>query len=95
LATTNQNTQGANPLPNGGPVKDVKDDIDALRGDIANLANSVSKLASDKFGTAAGDAQALAGEKLADVEGLIRRNPTQAALIAVGVGFLAGLILTR
>jgi len=95
MATTNQDYQGANPRANGGLDKGVQDDIDALRVDIASLANSVSKLASEKLGAAAGDAQALAGEKLADVEGMIRRNPTQAALIAVGVGFLAGLMLTR
>ena len=95
MATTNQDYQGTNSRPNGGLEKGVQDDIDALRVDIASLANSVSKLASDKLGAAADDAQALAGEKLADVEGMIRRNPTQAALIAVGVGFLAGLMLTR
>ena len=41
-----------------GPAKEVKDDVDALRSDIASLASSVSKLASEKVGGAAGEAQA-------------------------------------
>ena len=69
--------------------------VETLRSDIASLATSVSKLASDKVGVAAGDAQAMAEEKLGDIETAIRQNPTQSALIAVGVGFLIGLVLTR
>jgi len=95
MATTGQDYQGARSAPNGGPTKDVKDDIDALRSDIASLANSVSKLAGEKLGAVVSDAEALAGQKLGDVETMIRRNPTQSALIAVGVGFLIGLVLTR
>lgn len=95
MAATNQDYQGAKTGPNGGPAKDVKDDIETLRSDIASLANSVSKLASEKLGSVVGDAQTMAGEKLGDIETVIRRNPTQAAMIAVGVGFLFGLVLTR
>ena len=80
MAATNQDYQGVKPAPNNGSARDVRDDMDALRSDIASLANSVSKLA---------------GEKLVDIETAIRRNPTQAAIIAVGVGFLVGLVLTR
>ena len=95
MAMPNQDYQGTRPASNGDAGKSVGDDIDALRSDIASLANSVSKLAGEKLGLAAGDVQAVAGERLADIETAIRRNPTQAAMIAVGVGFLAGLILTR
>jgi ElaB/YqjD/DUF883 family membrane-anchored ribosome-binding protein len=95
MAMPNQDYQGNKPSSNGGSAKNVGDDIDALRSDIASLANSVSKLASEKFGAAASDVQAVAGERLGDIEGAIRRNPTQSAMIAVGVGFLVGLILTR
>ncbi len=95
MAMLNQDYQGTRPSSNGGPAKSVGDDIDALRSDIASLANSVSKLAGETLGSAASDVQAVAGERLGDIETAIRRNPTQAALIAVGVGFLAGLILTR
>jgi ElaB/YqjD/DUF883 family membrane-anchored ribosome-binding protein len=34
-------------------------------------------------------------EKVGDLEATIRRNPTQSALIAAGVGFVLGLILSR
>jgi len=95
MATTGQDYQGAKSTANGSPTKDVKDDIDALRSDIASLANSVSNLASEKLGAVVTDAEAMAGQKLGDVETMIRKNPTQSALIAVGVGFLFGLILTR
>jgi ElaB/YqjD/DUF883 family membrane-anchored ribosome-binding protein len=95
MALPNQDHQATRSSSNGGNGKSVGDDIDALRSDIASLANSVSKLAGETFGTAAADAQAVAGERLGDIETAIRRNPTQAAMIAVGVGFLAGLILTR
>ena len=95
MAATNQDYQGARMAPNGGPGKEVRDDIDALRSDIASLANSVSKLAGEKFDSAVGDAQAVASERLGDIETAIRRNPTQAAMIAVGVGVFVGLLLTR
>jgi ElaB/YqjD/DUF883 family membrane-anchored ribosome-binding protein len=95
MAATNQDYEGARSSSNGGPARDVKDDIDSLRSDLASLANSVSNLAGDKLGAAVNDAQAIAGEKLSYVESAIRRNPTQSALIAVGVGFLFGIILTR
>ena len=95
MAATHQDYQGGKPSTNGGPARDVRDDVDALRSDIASLANSVSKLAGEELGSAVGDAQAVAGETLGDIETVIRRNPTQAAMIAVGVGFLVGLVLTR
>lgn len=95
MAATSQDPQTAKASNYGGPATAVKDDVEALRSDIASLADSVSKLASEKVGAAAGDAQAMAKEKLGDLESAIRQNPTQSALIAVGVGFLIGLVLTR
>ena len=95
MTATSEDYQDVKPAPNHGSARDVRDDMDALRSDIASLANSVSKLAGEKLGSAVGDAQTVAGEKLVDIETAIRRNPTQAAMIAVGVGFLVGLVLTR
>ncbi len=95
MAATSQDPQANRSTSYGGHEKEVKDDVEALRSDIASLANSVSKLASEKVGSAAGDAQSMAKEKLGDIESAIRQNPTQSALIAVGVGFLIGLVLTR
>lgn len=95
MAASSHDPQANKSTSYGGSAKEVQDDVDSLRKDIASLATSVSSLASEKVATAAGDAQAMAKEKLGDFESAIRQNPTQSALIAVGVGFLIGLVLTR
>jgi ElaB/YqjD/DUF883 family membrane-anchored ribosome-binding protein len=95
MANVSQQYQGAKSTANGGPAADVKDDLAALREDIASLASSVSSLATEKFGGVASDVQAVATERFGDFESAVRRNPTQSAMIAVGVGFLVGLVLTR
>lgn len=71
------------------------EDLGKLKNDISNLADSVRKMASEKVGSTAGDVQAKAQEKLGELEGMIRKNPSQSALVAAGVGFLVGLILSR
>jgi ElaB/YqjD/DUF883 family membrane-anchored ribosome-binding protein len=76
-------------------ANDVGDNIAALRADIAGLAESVKRLAAEQIGTTSEDVQDKAMEKLGEVEAAIRRNPTQAALIAAGIGFVVGLILSR
>jgi len=78
-----------------GAAGDVQDNVAALRSDIANLADSVKRLASEQLGSSVEDLQDKAKEKVGDVEAAIRRNPSQAALIAAGVGFVFGLILSR
>ncbi len=74
---------------------DVSDDLAALRADIARLADSIGQLAANELGTTVDEIQAKAGAQVTAAERAIRRNPTQAALIAAGVGFLAGLIMIR
>jgi len=74
--------------PNRTSANEVGDNVAALRTDIANLAESVKRLATEQV-------QDKAKETLGDIEAAIRRNPTQGALIAAGVGFVVGLILTR
>jgi ElaB/YqjD/DUF883 family membrane-anchored ribosome-binding protein len=76
-------------------ASEVGDNVTALREDIASLADSVKRLAAEQIGTSVEDVQDKAMEKVGDVEAAIRRNPTQAALIAAGVGFLVGLVLSR
>jgi ElaB/YqjD/DUF883 family membrane-anchored ribosome-binding protein len=78
-----------------GAAADVGDNVAALRADIAALADSVKRLASEQLGSNVEDVQDKAMEKLGDVEAAIRRNPSQAALIAAGIGFVVGLILSR
>lgn len=75
--------------------KDVKENYESLRADVAELANSVKKLADTELGGAVSSAKETAEKNLGQLESSIRRNPTQAALVAAGVGFLVGLIFTR
>jgi ElaB/YqjD/DUF883 family membrane-anchored ribosome-binding protein len=95
MAATGSGTREVGSSAYGSPTQKVKDDADAIRRDIASLADTVSKLASEKIGAASNDIQASAELKLESLESSIRKNPTQSALIAIGVGFLFGLVLTR
>ncbi len=81
--------------PNRTAAGDVEDNVAALRADISNLSESVKRLAKEQLGAAAEEVQDKAKEKLGDLEAAIRRNPSQAALIAAGMGFVFGLILSR
>lgn len=94
-ATGSGTTHDVDTSAYGTSAHKVKDDVDSIRRDIASLADTVSKLASEKLGAATQDLQASAELKLETLESSIRKNPTQSALIAVGVGFLFGLVLTR
>jgi ElaB/YqjD/DUF883 family membrane-anchored ribosome-binding protein len=76
-------------------ASEVGDNVAALREDIANLADSVKRLAADQLGASVEDVQNKAMEKISDIEASIRRNPSQSALIAAGIGFVVGLILAR
>ncbi len=80
---------------NRSAASDVGDNVTALREDIAKLADSVKRLAADQIGTSVEDVQDKAMEKVGDLEAAIRRNPSQSALIAAGIGFVVGLILAR
>ena len=81
--------------PSRSAASEVTDNVTALRDDIASLAQSVKRLAAEQIGTSVEDVQDKAMEKVGDLEATIRRNPTQSALIAAGVGFVLGLILSR
>jgi ElaB/YqjD/DUF883 family membrane-anchored ribosome-binding protein len=74
---------------------DVGDNVAALRQDISSLADSVKRLAAEQIGSSVEDVQDMAKEKVSDIGASIRRNPSQAALIAAGIGFVFGLILSR
>jgi ElaB/YqjD/DUF883 family membrane-anchored ribosome-binding protein len=75
--------------------QDVKESYDSLRSDVADLASSVKKLADAELGGAVNSAKEAAEKNIGQIEAAIRQNPTQAALVAAGVGFLVGLVLTR
>lgn len=74
------------------PAKDeLADEIEAIRADIQNLTSTVSRIANDKLHSA----QAGAMESAKEAEDAIRRNPLQAVAIAIGVGFLFGVMTRR
>ena len=88
-------SRSTTPDPTRSAASDVGDNVQALRDDIASLAASVKRLAAEQIGTSVEDVQDKAMEKVGDIEAAIRRNPSQSALIAAGIGFIAGLILPR
>jgi ElaB/YqjD/DUF883 family membrane-anchored ribosome-binding protein len=74
------------------PAKDeLAEEIEAIRADIQNLTSTVGRIANDKLHSA----QAGAIESAKEAEDAIRRNPLQAVAIAIGVGFLFGVMTRR
>jgi ElaB/YqjD/DUF883 family membrane-anchored ribosome-binding protein len=74
------------------PAKDeLAEEIEAIRADIQNLTSTVGRIANDKLHSA----QAGAMESAKEAEEAIRRNPLQAIAIAIGVGFLFGVMTRR
>lgn len=74
------------------PAKDeLADEIEAIRADIQNLTSTVGRIANEKLN----QAQAGAMESAKEAEDAIRRNPLQAVAIAIGVGFLFGVLTRR
>jgi ElaB/YqjD/DUF883 family membrane-anchored ribosome-binding protein len=74
------------------PAKDeLAEEIEAIRADIQNLTSTVGRIANEKLNTA----QASAMESAKEAEDAIRRNPLQAVAIAIGVGFLFGVLTRR
>ena len=74
------------------PAKDeLADEIEAIRADIQNLTSTVGRIANDQLNRA----HAGAMESAKEAEDAIRRNPLQAVAIAIGVGFLFGILTRR
>jgi ElaB/YqjD/DUF883 family membrane-anchored ribosome-binding protein len=74
------------------PAKDeLAEEIEAIRADIQNLTSTVGRIANDKLHSA----RAGAMESAKEAEDAIRRNPLQAVAIAIGVGFLFGVMTRR
>ena len=57
-----------------------RSDLDDIRGQVSDLSDTVQRKVRQNMG---------------DVEQQIRDKPVQAALVAAGVGFLIGALLTR
>ncbi|MGD9502280.1 MAG: hypothetical protein AB7V40_07320 [Methyloceanibacter sp.] len=70
---------------------ELADQIDAIRADLQNLSSTVGRIANKGLNRAQDKAMATAS----DAEEAIRRSPLQAVAIAVGVGFLFGVLTRR
>jgi ElaB/YqjD/DUF883 family membrane-anchored ribosome-binding protein len=87
---------------NPNPVKEMNTATDYAAGqaqsEIEQLRTQIKDL-TEKYGTMAqstlSDVRQTVGRNVGDVEQQIRDKPVQATLIAAGVGFLIGALLTR
>src|SRR5262249_1167697 len=64
--------------------EDIQEDLEALTGQIRRTGDHQLERVQDT-----------AGEALKDVEDAIRQNPLSSLCIALGVGFLVGIVLRR
>lgn len=69
----------------------LADQIETLRSEIQSLASTVGRIANKQIGRA----QVRATEAAHEAEAAITRNPLTAIAIAVGLGFLLGVITRR
>ncbi len=69
---------------------ELSSQVDNLRAELAGLTDTVSRMAGRQINRA----QDYAQETAQEAEAAIRRNPLTAVAVAVGLGFLFGL-LTR
>jgi len=69
----------------------LADEIDNIRTELQSLASSVGRIANKQIDRA----QVRATEVAHEAEAAIRRNPLTAIAIAVGLGFLVGVLTRR
>ncbi|MCL4765126.1 MAG: DUF883 family protein [Hyphomicrobiaceae bacterium] len=82
-------TQFANEPSQAARAGDIGAGLEELREDLARLAEQVQTYVQDR----AGDLRDSAIETAGDVEELIRENPLPAVGIALGVGFVLGVMV--
>lgn len=85
------NTTGSRSTTANSSSEDVKDQLNVLRKDLTDLAETVKQQAKTKLS----EAEDHARQRVGEIEEQIREKPIQSALIAAGVGFLLGAILSR
>ncbi len=68
-----------------------KSEIDELRRQVKDLTDKYGSMAQNTFS----DVKQSVRDNMGDIEQQIREKPVQATLIAAGVGFLIGALLTR
>jgi ElaB/YqjD/DUF883 family membrane-anchored ribosome-binding protein len=92
MSSTDTDRPGAGMRGSGNRDADeIANQIDAIRSDLQNLTSTVGRIANKQLNRAQDKAMATASE----AEEAIRRNPLQAVAIAVGLGFLFGVITRR
>jgi ElaB/YqjD/DUF883 family membrane-anchored ribosome-binding protein len=72
-------------------AQELANQIDAIRADLQNLSSTVGRIANKQINRAQDKAVDAANE----AEAAIRRNPLSAVAIAVGLGFLFGVVTRR
>lgn len=70
---------------------DLAADIETLREDFRKLSDTFTRLTGEQFDRA----QSKASDTAAQAEEAIRRNPLSAMAIALGLGFLFGVMMRR
>jgi ElaB/YqjD/DUF883 family membrane-anchored ribosome-binding protein len=66
-------------------------EIEDLRRQVKDLTDKYGTMAQNKFA----DVKETVRQNMGDIEQQIRDKPVQATLIAAGIGFLIGALLTR
>jgi ElaB/YqjD/DUF883 family membrane-anchored ribosome-binding protein len=85
------NTTGSRSTTANSSNEDVRDQLNVLRKDLSDLAETVKQQAKSRLS----EAEDQARQKVGELEEQIREKPIQATMIAAGVGFLLGAILSR
>jgi ElaB/YqjD/DUF883 family membrane-anchored ribosome-binding protein len=79
----------------GAAAKDLGEAANATYGDLRDQAKSKADELRGRAHSAYSDATARAQDYQTEAESYIRENPVQSVAIALGVGFVLGLILRR
>ena len=72
-------------------TQELAEQIETIRAEVQNLTSTVGRIANKQLGRA----QDKAVEAASQAEEAIRQNPLQAVAIAVGLGFLFGVLTRR
>jgi ElaB/YqjD/DUF883 family membrane-anchored ribosome-binding protein len=72
-------------------VDKLYDDVQSLQSDLKRLSSKVGRMAEQGLSRA----QERVPESFHEAEEAVRRNPYSAVAIAVGIGFVLGIVLRR
>ncbi|NQV86231.1 MAG: hypothetical protein HQ492_04055 [Woeseiaceae bacterium] len=82
--------------------KEASEDLDALKADLsrvhadlATISASLLKLGKHTLQSAGSDVSHYAQDSAKEVKNFVRERPVSTALVALGVGLVAGMILKK